>query len=139
MVVCAFLIGGAIGEYLANDWKAFLAGSMVVKYGVGIATATLVTYVSEIAPFQIRGTCIAAYQLFLGMGQLLSAIAAKIITETNPTEWRPLIASEFCFTGGEYDQDPKRAVVADTAPHSPLHPPLLAARVSPLLRAEGQA
>jgi MFS family permease len=139
VVVCAFLIGGAIGEYLANDWKAFLAGSMVVKYGVGIATATLVTYVSEIAPFQIRGTCIAAYQLFLGMGQLLSAIAAKIITETNPTEWRPLIASEFCFTGGEFGWDPILPVRADLTSRSPLHPPLLATRVSPLLRAKGQA
>lgn len=93
------LLAGAAVEISSNEWKQFLGGVIVVKLGVGIAQTTLITYVSEIAPFQIRGTMIGAYQLFLGFGQLLSAVATKIIVETNPDVWRPLMATEFIFSG----------------------------------------
>lgn len=42
---------------------------------------------------------IGAYQLCLGIGQLISAIATQLITIHQPTKWRPLIATEFIFTG----------------------------------------
>jgi hypothetical protein len=42
---------------------------------------------------------IGAYQLCLGFGQLISAVATQLITIHQPTKWRPLIATEFIFTG----------------------------------------
>lgn len=42
---------------------------------------------------------IGAYQLFIAIGQLISAVATQLVTIHQPTRWKPLIATEFIFTG----------------------------------------
>lgn len=71
----------------------------IVRLGVGLAQSILITYVSEIAPFQIRGFMIGAYQLLLAFGQLISAVAAQLFTVYQPNQWKPLVGIEFAFTG----------------------------------------
>ncbi|KAM0542659.1 hypothetical protein ACHAPJ_012691 [Fusarium lateritium] len=93
------LLGGSIAEITAFDWKSWLGAAVLVRCGVGLAQSILITYVSELSPFQIRGFMIGAYQLFIALGQLISAIATQLITIHQPTKWRPLIATEFIFTG----------------------------------------
>lgn len=93
------LLGGSIAEITASGWKSWLGAAVLVRFGVGLAQSILITYVSELTPFQIRGLMIGAYQLCLGIGQLISAIATQLITIHQPTKWRPLIATEFIFTG----------------------------------------
>jgi MFS transporter, SP family, general alpha glucoside:H+ symporter len=93
------LLGGSIAEILANDWQSWLGAAVLVRCGVGLAQSILITYVSELAPFQIRGFMIGAYQLFIAFGQLISAVATQLVTVHQPNKWRPLIATEFIFTG----------------------------------------
>ncbi|KAL6890046.1 general substrate transporter [Trichoderma evansii] len=93
------LLGGSIAEITAFDWKSWLGAAVLVRAGVGLAQSILITYVSELAPFQIRGFMIGAYQLCLAIGQLVSAVATQLVIESQPTKWRPLIATEFVFTG----------------------------------------
>lgn len=76
-----------------------MGSQVVIKVAIGIAQSVLVVFVGELAPFQVRGLVIAAYQLFLALGQLVGSIAAQITVKTNPNAWKPLIASEFLFTG----------------------------------------
>jgi len=99
IVAIIILFGGSIAEITSHNWQTWLGGAILIRFGVGLAQSTLVTYISEIAPFQIRGMAIGSYQLMLGIGQLISAIATKIMTDTNPDQWKPLIATEFLFTG----------------------------------------
>ena len=98
-IAIVVLLGGNIAEILVNHWQGWLGAQFMVKFGVGLATSTLIVYVSEIAPFQIRGFMVGSYQLFLAGGQLVSSIATKILTVTRPNVWRPLIATEFLFVG----------------------------------------
>lgn len=93
------LLGGSVAEIAAFDWKSWLGAAVLVRAGVGLAQSILITYVSELAPFQIRGFMIGAYQLCLAIGQLISAVATQLVIENQPTKWRPLIATEFVFTG----------------------------------------
>jgi MFS family permease len=93
------LLGGSVAEITAFDWKSWLGAAVLVRLGVGLAQSILITYVSEISPFQVRGFMIGAYQLFIAVGQLISAIATQLIDVHQPTQWRPLIATEFLFTG----------------------------------------
>lgn len=93
------LLGGSIAQITVSDWKGWLGAAMLVRLGVGLAQSILVTYVSELAPFQVRGFLIGAYQLFIAIGQLISAVATQLVIENQPTKWRPLIATEFIFTG----------------------------------------
>lgn len=111
---CLFLAGSAL-SITAKNWQWFLGAGVITKFGLGesrvcssqsdvdgragIAQTTLIVYLAEIAPFQLRGTGMAAYQLFLAGGQLLGAIATQVQIKTDPMAWRPLIASEFVITG----------------------------------------
>ncbi|KAK4565888.1 hypothetical protein LTR86_003737 [Recurvomyces mirabilis] len=93
------LLAGSIAEITASGWKSWLGAAVLVRLGVGLAQSVLITYVSELAPFQIRGFMIGAYQLLLALGQLISAVATQIVITTKPKQWRPLVATEFVFTG----------------------------------------
>ncbi|KAI4726723.1 MFS general substrate transporter [Aureobasidium sp. EXF-10728] len=92
------LLGGSITEITAFSWQSWLGAAVLVRLGVGLAQSILITYISEIAPFQIRGFMIGAYQLCLGFGQLIAAIATQLVVEHQPNKWKPLIATEFAFT-----------------------------------------
>ena len=99
IMAIAVLLTGSILEITANGWQHWLAGAIVIRLGVGLAQSILVTYISELAPFQIRGFMIGAYQLSLAFGQLIVAVAAQLFTVHQPTLWRPLVGLEFVFTG----------------------------------------
>ncbi|WVW79024.1 hypothetical protein I302_100987 [Kwoniella bestiolae CBS 10118] len=99
MLFSALFLTGSILSITAQNWKWFMGAGMVTKLGLGIAQTTLIVYLAEIAPFQLRGTSMAAYQLFLAGGQLLGAVATQIQVSVNLEVWRPLIASEFVITG----------------------------------------
>ena len=93
------LLGGSIAEISSQNWRDWLGAALLVRLGVGLAQSILITYVSELAPFQVRGFMIGAYQVLLTTGQLIVAIAAQLIQNSQPTQWRPLIGIEFLFTG----------------------------------------
>lgn len=98
LFVLLFLLGSSL-EITARDWQWWMGSQTVIKVAIGTAQSVLIVYVAEIAPFQLRGVAIAAYQLFLASGQLVGSIATQIMEKTAPGQWKPLIASEFVFTG----------------------------------------
>jgi len=98
-IAIAVLLAGSIAEITVDNWQGWLGGAMLIRLGVGLAQSVLVTYLSEVAPFQIRGLLIGSYQLMLAFGQLIVAVAAQLITIHQPTKYKPLIALEFLFTG----------------------------------------
>ncbi|KAE8538162.1 hypothetical protein D1P53_005500 [Cryptococcus gattii VGV] len=99
VVFSTLFLTGSVLSITAQNWRWFLGAGCVTKLGLGIAQTTLIVYLAEIAPFQLRGTSMAAYQLFLAGGQLFGAIATQIQIKVNGGAWRPLMASEFVFTG----------------------------------------
>lgn len=99
MGAITILLAGSIAEITASSWRSWLGAAVLVRLGVGLAQSILITYVSELTPFQIRGFMIGAYQLFIAFGQLISAVATQLVVIHRPDEWKPLIAAEFIFTG----------------------------------------
>ena len=108
------LLGGSTIEVTSHNWQTWLAGAIVIRLGVGLAQSILIVYISELAPHQIRGFMIGAYQLFIALGQLVSAIATQLVVAHRPTEWKPLIATEYLFTG-------LLAVIIWFVPESPIY------------------
>ena len=105
---------GSVAEVSSKKWQDWLGASLICKLGIGTAQSILITYVSEIAPFQVRGFMMGAFQLLLALGQLISAISVQLIETTQPTKWRPLIATEFIYTG-------VLIVCLPFVPESPMH------------------
>jgi MFS family permease len=118
-----FMVGSAL-SISAQNWQWFTGAGVVTKFALGIAQTTLIVYIAEIAPFQLRGTGMAAYQLFLAGGQLIGAIATQIQIKTDPTVWRPLMASEFVMTGvSQHGRRPgMRGNESDLRHHAALRP-----------------
>ena len=103
MIFSALFLLGSVLSITAKNWRWFLGAGCVTKLGLGIAQTTLIVYLAEIAPFQLRGAGMVIYQLFLAGGQLTGAIATQIQVSVDENKWRPLIASEFVITGVSTD------------------------------------
>jgi len=99
IVALVILLAGSTAEIASQKWQDWLGAAILVRLGVGLAQTILVTYIAELAPFQIRGMLIGAYQVLLTTGQLIVAVAAELVRVHQPDEWRVLIGIEFLFTG----------------------------------------
>jgi len=79
-----------------------LAAKIIFGFAMGMIQTVMCTYLSEIAPHQIRGFSIALYQLGFAIGQLISSIALQIVIEkygSEPMSYMNALYSEFVLHG----------------------------------------
>lgn len=140
IITLGVLLAGSVAEVAAQKWQDWLGAAVLVRMGVGLAQTILVTYIAELAPFQVRGMLIGAYQVLLTTGQLVVAVSAELVRVHQPTEWRVLVAIEFLFTGvSSILLDPTLILLDPTCTMTDilldfLHPHHLHPRVSHFLR-----
>jgi len=109
------LVGGSIGDLLGRKKALTLTGILfaasaigtafptsifefnlfrvVGGVGVGIASAVLPMYLSEIAPARIRGRLVAVYQLAMVVGGLSSTIVSYLLSSSG--NWRWMLGAQF--------------------------------------------
>ena len=58
--------------------------SVPVYIALGGSTLTGFQYVTEIAPTQVRGSLVALYGVFLGLGQLTASVALQVVVIVGP-------------------------------------------------------
>ena len=64
---------------VARNWGVWLLAKLLVGLGQGFTSSTMICYLSEIAPAQIRGTLTSSYGLGYAMGQLFYSISLQIV------------------------------------------------------------
>lgn len=82
----------AIGGFLcatAQSVQTMIVGRSLAGIGIGIASAIVPLYISEISPTEIRGALGSVNQLFICIG-ILAALVAGLPLEGNPTWWRTM-------------------------------------------------
>ncbi|RSH81844.1 uncharacterized protein EHS24_008039 [Apiotrichum porosum] len=95
-----FCIVGVSLECAATEWKLWLAAKTLMGVALGMVQVSITTYVSEVAPAQIRGALLSGYSLAFALGQFASAIALQIIqTSAQPLKWRRAVYSQWVFIG----------------------------------------
>ncbi|OCF38972.1 hypothetical protein I317_07227 [Kwoniella heveanensis CBS 569] len=67
--------GGIITEIVARNYKDWLAAKMLMGLGQGLIQQGVLTYISEVAPTQLRGALMSTYGWAYALGQLFVAIA----------------------------------------------------------------
>lgn len=77
-----------------------VAGRFIAGLGIGFVSATIILYMAEIAPRQIRGSVVSAYQFFVTIGLML----ASVVTYTtqhfdNRVSYRLPIGIQFIWAG----------------------------------------
>ncbi|WOK94172.1 plastidic glucose transporter 4 [Canna indica] len=82
----------AIGAFLsatAQDVRTMIIGRLLAGIGIGISSAVVPLYISEIAPTEIRGALGSVNQLFICVG-ILVALVAGLPLAGNPLWWRTM-------------------------------------------------
>ncbi|WRT68794.1 uncharacterized protein IL334_005774 [Kwoniella shivajii] len=90
---------GVIVEMVAKDWKQWLAAKLFTGLGSGLAQGTVLSYMNEIAPAQIRGYLLSTYGAAYAVGQLFIAIALQIVDTTDPEGYLKAVYSEWVVLG----------------------------------------
>ncbi|MCD7457885.1 hypothetical protein HAX54_036522 [Datura stramonium] len=82
----------AVGAFLcttAQSVQAMIIGRLLTGIGIGISSAIVPLYISEISPTEIRGTLGTVNQLFICIG-ILVALVAGLPLSGNPSWWRTM-------------------------------------------------
>ncbi|KAJ8619750.1 hypothetical protein MRB53_028279 [Persea americana] len=82
----------AIGAFLcATSWsvQTMIIGRLLCGIGIGISSAIVPLYISEISPTEIRGALGSVNQLFICIG-ILAALVAGLPLAGNPLWWRTM-------------------------------------------------
>jgi sugar porter (SP) family MFS transporter len=82
----------AVGAFLcatAQSVQTMIIGRFLAGIGIGISSAIVPLYISEISPTEIRGTLGSANQLFICIG-ILAALVVGLPLAANPLWWRTM-------------------------------------------------
>ncbi|KAK8546568.1 hypothetical protein V6N13_067776 [Hibiscus sabdariffa] len=83
------LIIGAILTATAQSVQTMIIGRLLAGIGIGISSAIVPLYISEISPTEIRGALGSINQLFICIG-ILAALVAGLPLAGNPQWWRTM-------------------------------------------------
>ncbi|XP_078431058.1 plastidic GLC translocator [Wolffia australiana] len=83
------LLVGSILCATAQDVRTMIVGRVLAGIGIGISSAIVPLYISEISPTEIRGTLGTINQLFICIG-ILGALVAGLPLAGNPLWWRTM-------------------------------------------------
>ncbi|KAK4765990.1 hypothetical protein SAY87_007632 [Trapa incisa] len=82
----------AVGTFLcatAQSVQTMIIGRLLAGIGIGISSAIVPLYISEISPTEIRGALGSVNQLFICIG-ILAALVAGLPLAGNPLWWRSM-------------------------------------------------
>lgn len=82
----------AVGAFLcatAQSVQTMIIGRLLAGIGIGISSALVPLYISEISPTEIRGALGSVNQLFICIG-ILAALVAGLPLAGNPLWWRTM-------------------------------------------------
>lgn len=68
-----FIIGVILQVASTSGLGLLVAGRLIAGFGVGIVSAIIILYMSEIAPRKVRGALVAGYQFCITIGLLLAS------------------------------------------------------------------
>ncbi|KAL0910663.1 hypothetical protein M5K25_021665 [Dendrobium thyrsiflorum] len=83
------LVVGAFLSTTAQSVQAMLIGRLLAGIGIGITSAVVPLYISEISPTEIRGALGSVNQLFICIG-ILAALVVGLPLSGNPIWWRSM-------------------------------------------------
>ncbi|KAL2823846.1 general substrate transporter [Aspergillus cavernicola] len=116
-----FFLSGLISSagvavlYIADTSPVFLVGKMINGIGLGMALATGQSYVSEIAPLQLRGILLSLYSFCMNLGLMMAAsIAFSRLDIPTAASYQVLFAIGWTWAG-------LLLIFAYTIPESPYH------------------
>ncbi|KAF1966119.1 MFS general substrate transporter [Bimuria novae-zelandiae CBS 107.79] len=82
LIMCSVLI-----ETFARNWKIWLVAKLFAGMGVGAMQATILGYISEVAPVRIRGSMLMLYSFWWTVGSFFTHVALQRLNHRDPFDW----------------------------------------------------
>lgn len=83
MAAAVVVILGTVACVLAGDWQVMMLTRGVIGIGVGLSSATVPTYLAELAPARVRGALGSLNQLFIVSGILTAFLVDYALSSHN--------------------------------------------------------
>lgn len=98
LIISAVLLGLSAGGcgFLSNSASALVIYRFIGGLGVGVLSAVIPTYITEISPAELRGTFVSFYQLFVVVG-ILVAYCANLFFSSYEMNWRLMLGLPLAF------------------------------------------
>ncbi|KAG1679661.1 hypothetical protein FOA52_006178 [Chlamydomonas sp. UWO 241] len=87
LLACVPMLMGPLLSATATSFEAMVAGRFVAGVAIGLSSALVPTYISEVAPTNVRGTLGTLNQLCICLG-ILGALLVNVVLP--PTAWRTM-------------------------------------------------
>jgi sugar porter (SP) family MFS transporter len=92
MLAAAIVIVGTLACTFASNYPLLTAFRFVLGIGIGFSSATVPTFLSELAPSRLRGAMSALNQIFIVLGILIAFLVDYWVAPTGDSSWRWMFA-----------------------------------------------
>ncbi|HEY3748565.1 MAG TPA: sugar porter family MFS transporter [Pseudonocardiaceae bacterium] len=90
MVAAVIVIIGTLAASFSPSLTVLTVSRLIIGLGVGCSSATVPTYLSELAPSRLRGAMSALNQIFIVLGILIAFLVDYFLNDT--ANWRAMLA-----------------------------------------------
>ena len=90
MVAAVVVIIGTLLATFSPSLAMLTISRLIIGLGVGLSSATVPTYLSELAPSRLRGAMSALNQIFIVLGILIAFLVSYFLNDT--ANWRAMLA-----------------------------------------------
>jgi sugar porter (SP) family MFS transporter len=85
MAACVVFTVGVVLQVISTNVALLVVGRIVAGFGVGLVSAIVIMYMSEIAPKAVRGAIVSGYQWAITIGLLLASCIDQATHSRNDT------------------------------------------------------
>src|SRR5579864_9044579 len=101
LALCALCFAlSSVGMLFAADLHQFVLWRLIGGLGIGAASVISPNYIAEIAPTQVRGRCVALYQLGIVVGILAAVFVNMLIQRMGDEAWNISTGWRWMFFAG---------------------------------------
>jgi len=92
VITILYIIGPTIMAFV-NDWEFLFIGRIVIGLGIGASAVVSPQYMGEIAPKEVRGALVSAYEAMLCFGMLVAFLLDFALARALPDDlaWRFMV------------------------------------------------
>lgn len=93
------IMSSVLTETFARNWKVWLVAKLLAGMGVGAMQATILGYISEIAPVRVRGSMLMLYSFWWTLGSFCTHVALQSLNRRDPLDWLTPIYTQWGHVG----------------------------------------
>ncbi|KAK0103684.1 hypothetical protein ONS95_005694 [Cadophora gregata] len=98
-VLWTLIMVSVLVETFARNWKVWLVAKLFAGMGVGAMQATILGYISEVAPVRVRGSMLMLYSFWWTLGSFCTHVALQRLNRRDAYDYLTPIYTQWAHVG----------------------------------------